>query len=236
MTLAMPDSIYPANLPPGYPAYLGYVDGHWPTYSQLETMFPAAYLIGLTVTGSTYHADGIDVEPGNPDAAHGAQWAAEKLNRTPASRPVIYASTVGTPGYGMVDIIPHLASLQVPLTKVRLLSAHYTSAAHICGPGTCGLISHPMDGTQWTDKHPGNSGSLIDMSVLLDSFFVKDPPPDPPQEEAVQVPGWQGTWLTFQTFPRSDGATIGIGLGTNGDPYYVVRDAGSKSSHAPVKI
>jgi hypothetical protein len=232
----MPDSIYPANLPAGYPAYLGYVDGHWPTYSQLETMFPAAYLIGLTVTGGTLNADGIDVEFGNPDAASGCDWTGRKLEAAPGSRPVIYASVVGEPGYGMHDVVAGLNARRIPLSSVRLLSAHYTSAAHICGPGTCGLISQPMDGTQWTDKHPGNSGSLIDMSVLLDSFFVKDPPPDPPQEDAVQIPGWQGTWLTFQTFPRSDGATIGVGLGRNGDPYYVVRDAGSASSHAPVKI
>ena len=31
MTLTMADSITPGNLPGGYDAYLGYVDGDWPT-------------------------------------------------------------------------------------------------------------------------------------------------------------------------------------------------------------
>ena len=42
MTIAMPDSIYPQNLPPGYPAYLGYVDGRWPTAPVLHSKFPDA--------------------------------------------------------------------------------------------------------------------------------------------------------------------------------------------------
>jgi hypothetical protein len=203
---------------------LGYVDGHWPTYPDLETRFPAAYLIGLTVTGSTYNADGIDVEPGNPDAASGVTWVRDKLAHTPGSRPVIYASTIGTPGYGMPDILAELSVQGIPRASVRLLSAHYTTAAHICGPGTCGLISEPMDGTQWTDKHPGNAGSLIDMSVILDSFFVKHP--DPPGD-IMQIPGIPGDWLagSVTTWTTADGRTHVIGADPNNTALWIVTQA-----------
>ena|SRR5215469_8819449 len=187
----MPDSIYPANLPAGYPAYLGYVDGHWPTLPELRVMFPAAHLIGLTVTGNTVDADGIDVEPGNPDAAAGADWVVRKLAAEPHHRPVIYASALGTPGYGMHDILAHLMTLQVPLTSVRLLSAHYGGEEHICGPGTCGLLPVTMDGTQWTDAFSGAGGALIDMSVVHDTFFET---PSPPKKETMKLPPAPGDW------------------------------------------
>jgi len=235
VTLAMPDSIYPANLPAGYPAYLGYVDGMWPTLPQLKVMFPAAYLIGLTVTGSTLNADGIDVEPGNPSALLGVEWAGRKLAAEPDSRPVIYASTLGTPGYGMHDVLAQLAAHTVPRSKVRLLSAHYGAGEHICGPHTCNLIAEPMDGTQYTDQHPGNHGTLIDMSVLLDSFFAAPTPPDP-AEDTLKIPGFQGTWLAYTMIGRPDGSTVIVGQGTSGDAYYAIRDKGATDSHAPVKI
>jgi putative peptidoglycan binding protein len=179
MTLDMPDSIYPANLPPGYPAYLGYADGLWPSAPELRKRFPAAHIIALTVTGGTLNADGIDCEPGNPNAVSSADWMARKIAAAPGTRPVIYASVIGTPGYGMPDVLRELAARGIMPASVRLLSAHYASR-HICGPATCGLISTPMDGTQWTDTFSGAGGSLIDMSEVLDSFFSIPPPAPPP--------------------------------------------------------
>ena len=242
----MPDSIYTVNLPAGYPAYLGYVDGIYPTMHgyissdgvhqpALPALFPAAYLIGLTVTGSTLDADGIDVEPGNPSASAGVEWARRKLAAAPDSRPVIYASTLGTPGYGMHDVLAQMAAHIVPRAKVRLLSAHYGAGEHICGPHTCNLIAEPMDGTQYTDQHPGNNGTKIDMSVLLDSFFVAPAPPDP-AEDTLKIPGFQGTWLAYMMIGRPDGSTVIVGQGTSGDAYYAIRDKGATDSHAPVKI
>jgi len=235
VTLAMPDSIYPANLPAGYPAYLGYVDGRWATCPVIKADHPAARHVCLTVTGNTLAADGIDVEPGNPSAWNGAQWAMRKLAHAPDSRPVIYASVQGTPGYGMHDVLRELTSLSIPRAKVRLLSAHYEAGEHICGPATCNLISEDMDGTQYTDQAPGSNGTLIDMSVVLDSFFAASPPPDPP-EDNVKVPGFQGTWLGYMMIGRPDGSTVIVGQGLSGDAYYAVRDAGATSSHAPIKI
>lgn len=180
MTLAMPDAIYVKDLPGGYAQYLGYADGHWPTAAELRAKYPAAHVISLTVTGAALPADGIDCEPGNPDAHTSVMWVRDKLTGSPNSRPVIYASTQGTPGYGMPWVLTELNTWGIPRGQVRLISAHYGAGQHICGPATCHLIDEPMDGTQWTDKFAGNGGALIDMSALRDDFFGGQPP----------APGW----------------------------------------------
>lgn len=172
MTLDMPDSTDAAALPPGYCQYLGYVDGQWPTAPELRRKFPAARVIGLTVTGSTLDADGIDCEPGNVNAADTRVWVQKKLAAAPGSRPVVYASVTGQPNFGMHDIIDALVRNRIDLARVRLLSAHYGAGEHICGPKSCGLIAIPMDGTQWTDSFPVAAGAAVDMSVLADGFFT----------------------------------------------------------------
>ena len=164
MTTSMPDSIFPVNLPGGYPAYLGYTDGFWPTMSDLERLFPHAHLLSLTVRGGP--AIGCDVESGDLSPAQGCTWARDQI-RAGADRPVIYASASV-----MRDaVIPALASLSVPRASVRLLSAHYGTGEHICGPLVKGCGYPSADGTQWTDTFPGLNSAQVDMSVLLDSFF-----------------------------------------------------------------
>lgn len=171
MTIAMPDSVNVNNLNNGYNAYMGYADGEYPTAAQLAGLFPEANRVILTVTGATIACDGADIEPGNLNAAEGAAWAAGKLRADPGSRPVLYASVEGDPGYGMDDVRDHLAALGVPVAEVRLLSAHYGAGAHICGPHSCDLIDIQMDGTQWTDAFATPAGKIIDMSMLQDNFF-----------------------------------------------------------------
>lgn len=172
MTLAMPDSTDVAALPGGCPAYLGYTDGEFANTGQIRKRFPAARVIGLTVTGTDISgADGCDIEPGNLTAKDGAQWARQKLNRQPASRPVMYASVIGEPGYGMSEVISALHVNMISISQVRLLSAHYGEGEHICGPHTCNLINIGMDGTQWTDQFRSQGLFMVDMSALQDGFF-----------------------------------------------------------------
>ena len=175
MTIAMPDSITVADLPPGYPAYLGYADGKWPTAAELAAKFPAAHRVILTVTGGTLSCDGIDCEPGNPNSAASADWCGRKLVQTPYSRPIVYASVIGDAWHGMGAVLADLAARGIPRVNVRLLSAHYGAGAHICGPRSCGLISSEMDGTQWTDTFSGAGGNMVDMSQLRDDFFTMPP-------------------------------------------------------------
>jgi hypothetical protein len=197
MTLAMPDSIFPANLPPGYPAYLGYVDGSWPTAPALRKQHPDAEVIGLTVTGATLDADGCDMEKFDLSQSSGARWLARKLAADPDTRPVGYASVSWMP-----EVIADLEANSVPRADVRLLSAHYDRVIgkHICGPMTCAWPGVPaMDGTQWTNTFPGSNGTLIDMSELRDDFFSGIMPP---------VPEWQVQMM--QALPTiKQGATGG---------------------------
>lgn len=165
MTLTMADSIYPDNLPSGYSAYLGYVDGYWPTAALLPAKFPGKNILSLTVKGGSAVADGCDVENGDLTPARGAQWAKQEI-ATRGGRPVLYASA-GTMG----AVLSELAAVKVARSSVRLLSAHYGDGAHICGPSTCRLVSVTMDGTQWTDTARGSNGTAIDASVLADDFF-----------------------------------------------------------------
>jgi hypothetical protein len=176
----MADSITPGNMPMGCTAYLGYVDGNWPTASRLPELFPGARYVSLTVLGSTLSADGVDCEEGNPINAHrAAVWAHDKLAASPGSRPVMYAD-LATPGYSMSEVLQELAGLGVNREQVRVLTAHYgsqriCSAAAGCKDKDGKLIAFTADGTQWTDEYPGINGSKIDMSLLADDFF--GPPP-----------------------------------------------------------
>lgn len=170
MTIAMPDSVTAGNIPMGYPAVLGYVDGDWPTAARLPVLFPGAQHLTLTVTGQTLEADGFDCEPGNLTPADGADWSRRKLAASPGSRPVAYASRDNMPA-----VIAELLKLGITRAQYRILTAHYEwkpggDAEHICGPATC-ETAFQADGCQWTDSFPGIGGSKIDMSVLADDFF-----------------------------------------------------------------
>lgn len=164
MTLRMYDSIYPANLPAGADAYLGYVDGKWPTYPELQKKFPHAHLLSLAVS-ATSDAEGCDCENGDLTPQQVPGWVERQIKRG-VHRPVVYAnaSTIAGP---LAVLLP-----AVLRDQVRLLSAHYGEGAHICGPVTCKYPGVPAcDGTQWTDAAAGVNGGQVDESVLSDSFF-----------------------------------------------------------------
>jgi hypothetical protein len=159
----MLDSISVANLPAGADAYLGYVDGNWATFSQLQARFPRAHLLSMAV----FHSDdamGCDREPGDLAVTDVAVWVKRQLARG-VWRPVVYASASN-----MGACVASLSQAGIARADVRLLSAHYGAGKHICGPSTCNLCP-ACDGTQFTDAAPGAGGSLIDESVLLDDFF-----------------------------------------------------------------
>jgi hypothetical protein len=186
MTLTMADSITVADLPAGYNAYLGYVDGQFRTYNELRLKFPGVPAVGLTVLGGVAVADGCDIETFDLTPVTGAEWTAGRL-RAGAHRPISYASVSRMTSQG--GVLPELTARGISRSQVRLLSAHYGAGEHICGPGTCGQMSVDADGTQWTDQAAGNGGSLIDASVLRDDFFggAPAPPPSNWQEQMMRA-------------------------------------------------
>ena len=218
MTLTMADSITPANLPGGYDAYLGYVDGKWPTAPVLRSRFPGARVVSLTVLGGDHIADGCDIENGDLSPASGAAWIARRV-AAGQIRPVVYASVSI-----MATVLGELARLNVARASVRLLSAHYGAGEHICGPATCNLIYRVMDGTQWTGS-AGFDAASYDASVLQNDFFGVTPPPHP-QETHMEIskppPGnWEGT-------------VVVIGKGADGN-LWETKTADGKTWTGPVK-
>lgn len=177
MTITMPDSIVPANMPKGYKAYLAYVDGaRSKDADQVRAMFAGAEILTLTVLGGTAIADGCDCEPGDLSPESAAAWVKWRIGLQAAFRPVVYASRDAVP-----DVIAALLQLGIVRAQYRILSAHYgwkvgSASAHICSPSTCGT-AFQADGTQWTSTFPGIAGEDIDMSLLDGEFFGVPTPP-----------------------------------------------------------
>jgi hypothetical protein len=168
MTLVMQDSVTLANLTPEADAYLGYVDGRWPTYHALVARFPGKPVLSMAVSADA-DALGCDREPGDLTASDVPPWVKRQLARG-VQRPVVYASASNIPA-----ILSAMRAAGISRADIRLLSAHYGAGRHICGPGTCAIPGVPAcDGTQWTDRAPGTNGTLIDESILNDDFFSGD--------------------------------------------------------------
>ena len=165
MTLVMQDSIVPANLTAGADAYLGYVDGQWPTYHAVVARFPGKPVLSMAVFADA-DAVGCDREPGDLNASQVPAWVKRQQARG-VVRPVVYGSAANLPA-----VLSALAASGIGRAAVRLLSAHYGAGKHICGPATCALPGVPAcDGTQWTENATGTGGALIDESILNDNFF-----------------------------------------------------------------
>jgi len=165
VTLAMADSIYIANLPAGFPAFAGYVDGTWQTAPGLKARFPSAHILTIAVFASD-DADCCDCEKGDLTPAQVPSWVKRQMARG-AVLPCVYASAANIPA-----ILSALTTAGIKRAQVRIWSAHYGLGPHICGPATCKYPGVPAcDGTQWTNLAKGAHGSLIDQSLLLDTFF-----------------------------------------------------------------
>lgn len=158
----MYDSIDLTQIPPDAAAVAGYVNGRWPTFSQLAARFPRAHRLSIAVSSSA-DADCLDIEPGDASVADAVGWYRRQKIRGLA-RPVLYASASTI----RADLITAINAAGIPRSSLRLWSAHYGAGAHICGPATCGEIPVPMDGTQYTDAALGRN---LDASVLDSGFF-----------------------------------------------------------------
>jgi hypothetical protein len=173
VTLTMFDSAFNNQFPPDAEAVAGYVDGHvgdQPNAAWLKTHFPHAHV--LTIANSaTRDADCLDIEQGDATPAQAVAWY-ERQRGKGAARPCLYASV----SVMQADVVPVLLAAKISRSSVRLWSAHYTGAAHICGPASCKEMSIEADGTQWTSNALGRD---LDESVLAADFF------------GSPVPAWQ---------------------------------------------
>jgi hypothetical protein len=186
----MYDSIINSKLPPDARAYAAYVDGDLedqPNYGAVTSMFPGAQVLSIALHPS-HDADCLDMESGAASPSNFSAWWIRQRSRG-IERPAAYMSV----GNMASELLPMLAGWGIPLTRVRLWSAHYGAGEHICAPSTCRRLPVTADGTQWL------GGSEVDRSLLLDNFFSTDAPPAP-------IPTWQENIM--QALPQlQQGAT-----------------------------
>ena len=171
--ITMYDTIQNDQFPPGAPAYAAYVDGNLgdqPNYAYIVANFPKAQHLSVALFPGD-NADALDVEPGGSNPSDVPGWYAAQRKRGIA-RPCVYASASTMNN----EILPILTGAGIARSAVRLWTAHYQAGVHICGPGSCGLLSINADGTQWTPNAIVNGVALdLDQSLLLDDFFTTDP-------------------------------------------------------------
>ena len=221
----MLDSVTVADLPDGADAYLGYADGAWPTAVELRARFPRAHILILAVFAAD-DGEGLDIERFDASIPEVYDWFVRQQARG-VQRPVLYISAGSA---GML-----LATMQAngfARSSWRLLSAHYGAGKHICGPGTCGYPQ--ADGTQFTDTAPGLNGSLVDESLLSDSFFPAPPKPPHPATQETDV-AMLATGTAAQTVIRfTAGSHKGLAFGNDStllsQPAPVVRIAAHSAS------
>jgi hypothetical protein len=181
------DTIENDQFPTGAAAYAGYVDGsigNQPNYAFIVSAFPKAEHLSIALFSSD-NADALDVESGASVPADVPAWWTRQRARG-ITRPVVYASASAMND----DILPVLSGAKIARTTVRLWTAHYGAGEHICGPGTCGLLSENADGTQWT---PTAGGLVLDQSLLLEDFFTTPTTTPPVTTEAELQSGLLNT-------------------------------------------
>ena len=168
--LAMYDAINVSLIPADAQAVAGYTGGQWPTAPVLARRFPRARLLTIAISADE-DADALDIEWRDATPEQAAGWHARQRARG-VERPVLYASA----SVMEAAIVPVIRATAMVREQVRLWSAHYTYEAHICGPGSCGLMSIDADATQWTDRAMGLE---LDQSLLRPDFFDGVPAPQP---------------------------------------------------------
>lgn len=158
--VTMYDSISVGSLPRGAAAYAGYVNGSWATWPSLVSSFvrTGAELLSIDVFGNGF-AHCLDVEPGDAGDATVLPWF-RRMKAAGVPCPVIYTSASN-----VQTVINILMGAGYKRTDFLIWSAHYTYSAHICAPSVCGEPA--ADGTQWSDRGPGN----CDVSALASYFF-----------------------------------------------------------------
>lgn len=157
------DDVNLSLIPVDAKAVAGYVDGKWPTYSQLAAKFPhARYRVSIAVFAKD-DASVLDVEPGDATVEEAVAWIRRQHQRG-VDRPAVYTSV--SSGNKLVSV---LSQAGLVYGKDYLWwSAHYTYKPHLCGPACGFALTHTAHATQWTDKASGKS---LDESVCSAEFF-----------------------------------------------------------------
>lgn len=166
MPLTMYDSVTLTEIPRDAEAVAGYVNGRWPTYPKLVTLFPHAQHLSIAVN-ARYDADCLDVEKYDATPAQAPAWVRRQQARG-IKQPVVYCSVSDA-----LTVLSVLAAAGIKRSQIRLWTAHYTKTPHRCTAG-CGFgLTTTADATQYTDTAQGRN---LDASLVADTFFAAPEP------------------------------------------------------------
>lgn len=181
----MYDNVNLGLIPATAEVVAGYVNGRWPTFTEVERRWPHAIHVSIAVTRHA-DADCLDVEPGDASNADAPAWVKRQQARG-LRRPILYTSVSNA-----AALLRTLAAAGIKREHVRLWTAHYTGREHLCGP-RCGFgMPTTADATQWTDRALGRS---LDRSLCAESFFA---PVHVPDGGPKPTPAWWWRWADWR--------------------------------------
>lgn len=163
------DSIIVATVPARPFAQAGYTAGIWPTFLPLRRAWPNAHTVSIAIA-ARYHADCLDVEPGDATASQAGAWARSDI-AAGYPQPCLYTDLSNMPAVK--------ANLRAWLgtgwrSRVLLWLAWYRYRP--------GLVAG-YDAVQWSDHALGRN---LDESTVTLGFlryahpaYLPAPPPTP---------------------------------------------------------
>jgi|SRR5579884_814710 len=159
------DDVDLSKIPVHAAAVAGYVNGRWPTYSQLATKFPLAKHLSIAVNAEV-DAECLDIERFDATPDQAPNWVRRQIARG-VKLPVVYCALSDAE-----KVVRILAASGINRSEYRLWTAHYNYKPHLCS-ASCGFgfTSH-ADATQWTDKALGRD---LDASLCSTEFFFSPP-------------------------------------------------------------
>lgn len=187
------DAVTPRNMPRDGDIYAGYVDGRWPTFPTLPSLFPHKLYVPITVNG-THDALCADIETGDFTPQGGARWARDKIKR--AGHAWLYCNASTWP-----SVVSEVHALGLT-GHVYYWIAHYGAPPVIPG-GAIGL--------QYVGDYHG-----YDKSVFADHLPGLDPTPAPHPTPHPDTPGWFVRNLSYPIPASHAGVTRRVAITGHG--------------------
>lgn len=162
-TATMYDTVTLQTVPANPYALAGYTAGAWPTFRPLRARYPRAHTVSIAIS-ARYHADCLDVEPGDAVPSQAAGWVRADI-AAGWRKPCLYSSY-----WEFVhQIRPDLAAAGINRSQVLEWDADFVGYAR---------LDATFDATQYTDRAFGRN---LDASLVLRSFLaIAHPPYAPP--------------------------------------------------------
>lgn len=162
------DTVTLASVPRGARYLAGYTAGFWPTYNPLRALPWHPHVVSIAIH-LRYHAQCLDIEPGDAAPSEAAAWYFAVLHdpsvHKVGGKPCEYSSFWEFTN----QIIPVLDAAHIARSAIWEWDANFTYVRH---------LDRGFDCTQWSDKAHGLN---LDESTCVLAFLGArtGPPPDP---------------------------------------------------------